>query len=607
MLKKILPEKYAHNIDKIKFFFNSQYENIFFFWQEKAFTFDKDEMERITKKTKKDFIKIIMATFTINIFSLAMPIMMLQTYDRIIPNKGIPTLSLLSAGLILFVGLEVILKIIRSHIASLTSSVFEHFTSCEAIKNLMNADYEDIESTGSGIFLKRMQAITRLRSFYSGQTLMSIVDLPFTFIYLVVIWHIGHSLVFVPIAICLLYTIFVIKKGNILKKITEERDETNNTKGENLVQVLDGIHAVKSLGAEQFFIRKNQNIRARQSEVYFKIGETNNIINNIGSSFSQLMTISVVIFGSILVYHGVFGMGGLAATVMLSGRLMQPIQKILGLWTRFQDFDIAQKEVRQLFDFNISKKYPLPEDWEFHGNYIVKNLGYSIQEDVVEKDQKGKEIRNIDIVKDLNLDLKTGECIAIHEQHGLGKTTLMHLLSGFYKPHRGAVYLDYFDISTIPYHQLYKHISYISERGEILRGTIKENMTFFGLIPWEEAEHAAELFGINEAVAVLSQGWETVLYNSPADLIPPGLKQRICIARTLALKPKIVFFDNADVSLDMEGYRRMFNILGKIKKNVITIMVTQDRNFMELADREYRFLNGELILYDEKKKVELIA
>jgi len=609
ILTKILPKKHHQEIDRFKMIFNQKYESIFFFWQKHAYSYDKEEFARINKKTKNDFIKIAITSFLINLMSLAMPLMMLQTYDRILPNKGIPTLTLLTFGLLTIISMEVALKIIRSKIASLTSAVFEHYTSCEAIKNLMSANYKDIQETGSGVFLKRMQAISRLRGFYSGQTLMSIIDLPFTFIYLIVIWYVGKELVLVPLIVCSIYTIFVIKTGYILKHITKERDQFNNYKTENLVQVLEGIHTVKSLGAETFFIRKNKNIRSQQSSVLFKIGETNNLINNLGAIFSQLMTIVVVVFGCIVVHNGVMGMGGLVACVMLSGRLMQPIQKILSLWTRFQDFYSAQKEVKNLFDYKIPDHESLPEDWTFKGSFEIKNLHFSIDEEIVKEENstQNRKPKKLKVVDGINLKMKIGECIGISEQHGIGKTTLLHLLAGFYKPDSGQILIDDIDINKIPLNQLYQHIGLISENGEILKGTILENLTFFGQISWEDVEPVADLLKITEAVAVLPSGWETNLFNSPADVIPPGLKQRICIARTLAQKPEIIFFDNADVSLDIEGYQSLFSILGKIKKRTIIIMVTQDRNFMEIADKEFHFIEGKLVPYNGQQKVDLTA
>lgn len=617
-------------------------ENAFYFWNRFRYENSKSHKINIDLQKKVNFKMIAVASLSINILALGMPIMMLQTYDRILPTKGIPTLTLLVIGLSIALIFEVIIKVIRSYITGQAGMVFEHSTACMAMNNLLSAEFQEIENTGAGTFLKRMQAIGRLRGFYSGQALMTIIDLPFTFIFLAVIWYIAGSLVLVPVILIIIFTIFVYLVGSKIKINTAERDQFIDFKTDVLVQVLEGIHSVKSLGSEIFFIRKNELLRSQLSRLHFNISNGNNLISNFGQTLSQLMTVFIVLFGCIIVYHGELGMGGLAAIVLLGGRVMGPVQKALGLWTRFQEFSVAQDQVKELFNYTIQEKLPFPEDFKNEGTLELKNVSYYIEretlvpivpneeeeekeaegeggEEIVEvkgeeeidednkKDSKTKkveikyrpEIETIKVVDNISLTIKRGEAIAISSSKGLGKTLLMSVIAGFYKPQEGEVLLDGYNINNMDPDKLYEMIGFVSEVGEILNGTVKENLNFFGKIKTEDAMEAAEIFKIDEAIAVLPDGWNTMLHNSPADLLPPGLKQRICICRVLASHPSILIFDHADVNLDNEGYRKLFEIFGKIKKNLAIIMVTEDRNFIELCDREYHFENGQLFEYSE--------
>jgi len=121
-----------------------------------------------------------------------------------------------------------------------------------------------------------------------------------------------------------------------------------------------------------------------------------------------------------------------------------------------------------------------------------------------------------------------------------------------------------------------------------------ENITFFGTINEIDALKAADHLGVSEAVALLPNGYKTVLSNSVTDPIPPGLKQRISIARALATKPRIILFNNADRNLDRSGYNLVFKILGRLKKNTTLIIVSDDRNILRLADKEYYIVKGKL-------------
>lgn len=612
-------------------------ENAFYFWNRFKYENAKSEKIHIDLKQKVNFKMIAIATLSINILGLGMPIMMLQTYDRILPTKGISTLTLLVIGLSIALVFEVILKVIRSYITGQAGMVFEHSTACLAMNNLLSAEFQEIENTGAGTFLKRMQAIGRLRGFYSGQALMTIIDLPFTFIFLTVIWYIAGALVMVPIILIIIFTIFVYLVGSKIKDNTAERDLFIDFKTDILVQVLEGIHSVKSMGSEIFFIRKNELLRSKLSRLHFNISHGNNLISNFGQTLSQLMTVFVVLFGCIIVYNGEMGMGGLAAIVLLGGRVMGPVQKALGLWTRFQEFSVAQDQVKELFNYTIEERLPLPEDFEANGTLELKDVSYYIEKEIlvpieeegdektpledsteekdvedeveveVENKKNKKEIKyrpvkqTIKVLDGINLKIKKGEAVAISSSKGLGKTLLMNVIAGFYKPQEGEVILDNQDIYKMDPEKLYEMIGFVSELGEILNGTVKDNLNFFGKINMEDAMEAAEKFKIDEAIAVLPDGWDTMLHNSPADLLPPGLKQRICICRVLASHPSILLLDHVDVNLDNEGYRKLFEIIGKIKKNMAIIMVTEDRNFIELCDREYHFENGKLFEYSHDK------
>lgn len=141
---------------------------------------------------------------------------------------------------------------------------------------------------------------------------------------------------------------------------------------------------------------------------------------------------------------------------------------------------------------------------------------------------------------------------------------------------------------------LASHIGYLPEKGAIFQGTIMENLTFFGTIPEENALTAATHLGVTEAVALLPNGFKTTLSDSVADPLPPGLKQRISIARALAARPRIILFNNADRSLDRNGYNLVFKVLGRLKKNTTLIIVSDDRNILRLADREFYIVDGVL-------------
>ena len=473
---------------------------------------------------------LILSTLVINLLALAMPIMMLQTYDRILPSHGTGTLVLLISGVAAAVTLEVGLRLARSYLTGWSGAVFEHKTACAAMSHLLNANVQAFEEQGAGSYIQKMAAISRLRSFYSGQALMTLVDLPFVLTFLFLIAYIGGDLVVVPLALFLLFCIISWGVGMRLKQEVKEQDFSDKIRYNFLIETLTGIHSIKSQGLEKFFFRRNDRLQNRISAAHFQVALSNNIAMSAGMLFGQIMTVSVVSYGAIKVLNGDMGTGGLAACLLLSGRVMQPVQRALGLWTRFQSFFIDKKELEDIFALPGSSYDDTETMIQPTGLINCKNVSFSYGE---------KSPLLFDAV---NLSLRTGQSISLIGEQGSGRTTFINLLTGLYAPTEGEITIDGASPSRVSPVRLAAHIGYLPEKGLIFQGTIMENLTFFGTIPEKDALKAAEQLEVSEAVALLPNGYKTVLSNSVTDPIPPGLKQRISIARALATRPRVILF-----------------------------------------------------------------
>ncbi len=525
---------------------------------------------------------LLLSTLVINLLALAMPIMMLQTYDRILPNHGVGTLVLLISGVAGAVILEVGLRLARSYLTGWSGAVFEHKAACAAMSHLLNANVQIFEKRGAGAYIQKMAAISRLRSFYSGQALMTMVDLPFVVTFLALIWYIGGDLVFVPLSLFTIFCIISWIVGMRLKAEVREQDSSDKIRYNFLIETLSGIHSIKSQGLEKFFFRRNDRLRNRISGAHFQVALSNNIAMSSGMLFGQIMTVAVVSFGAIKVLNGDMGTGGLAACLLLSGRIMQPVQRALGLWTRFQSFFIDKQELEDIFALPRSSYTETETLIQPTGLVICKDLCFTY-------DQKTPLL-----FKGVNLSLNTGQSISLVGEQGSGRTTFLNLIAGIYSPTEGSITVDGASPANVSPVKLASHIGYLPEKGIIFQGSIMDNLTFFGTIPESDALKAADHLGVSEAVALLPNGFKTTLSNSVTDPIPPGLKQRISIARALATKPRVILFNNADRNLDRSGYNMVFKILGRLKRNATLIIVSDDRNILRLADKEYYIVNGKL-------------
>jgi len=533
----------------------------------------------------KDFLKpdgfrqsvcaLLLATLAINILSLALPVMTLQVYDRILPNPGTGTLPVLITGVCLAILLEAILRLSRAYVIGRAGAAYEHRMACEAMRRTLNADLSRRGSHGIGEHLHRMGAVGKLKDFYDGYALTVMAELAFVPLFFGLIVYIGRGLAIVPAGLLLAFIAASLWKGSRLRRALQRREQTDNERFNFLIEALEGIHTLKAFALEKFFERRYEALEERSTLENYRVTQETADTFNTGAIFSHLMVACVISAGAWFVLNGMLTTGALIATLLLSGRMMQPIQKALALWARYQDYLLARAHVREIFmtpqtAVMAQKTQPEPTG-------TLKMAGASFGP-----------------LKNIDLELHPGEIVFISGAHGTGKTVLLNLIAGIYTPDTGHITLDGEDISTYRSEQLVQHVGYIRTQPLIFRGTIRDNITCFGQTDEAQAREVAALLNVDRDIARLPGGFDTLLVGNNTDSIPQGLKQRIAMVRVLAAKPHLILFDNADRALDKDGYALIYSLLARLKGKASMVLVTEDRNIAALADHHYNLKDGML-------------
>lgn len=270
-------------------------------------------------------LDIILSSTAINILALALPVLLLQVYDRIIPNNAKETLFLLVFGVGTALILESGLKLGRSYLTARAGARFEHIASCRALGRTLGTSIDEFEKKATGAYLHRFSAVETLREFMSGQSLLIFIDLPFAIVFLAMIGYIGGSLVFVPLALLVLFTLVTLMVGSGLRNALDSQGVWDDRRYNFLIEVLTGIHTLKGLALESQMIRRYERLQESSAASVRDVSFRNNIAQGLGAVFSQVTLILVAAFGSVLVINESMTVGGLAACTLLSGRALQPL------------------------------------------------------------------------------------------------------------------------------------------------------------------------------------------------------------------------------------------------------------------------------------------
>ncbi len=524
--------------------------------------------------------EIAIASLAINILALALSLVTLQVYDRILVYHHISTLNMLCVGTVIALAIEALLKLCRAYAMGWAAASFEHTVSCNVVRHTLAQDLLYADDVEVGEYLQRIQSVSKIRDFYSGQALATLIDLPFVAVFLLLIYLIGGLLFFAPVFVLMGMLAVAYEAGVRLKRAINRRDKSDDIRYNFLVHALTGIHTVKSLGLEAPFERRYENWQARTSRANFDVARLSASTYDQGVIASHAMMIAVAVIGAPLMIGGSLSLGGLVACVMLSGRIMQPVQRALGFWTGLQDIALAHEKIAAHFTGNVANNSAV-ETMEREGRVKLDNVsfGYASGEKILDR---------------VSLNIRPNEVVSIIGEHGVGRQTLLKLIAGIHPPSDGTIEVDGVSPHLYSSEELVEHIGYLPSTGVIFHGTIYENLSRFGRVREERVKEICSLLGLDEEISMLPAGYETKLEGTNADTIPPGLRQRIAIARVLAAKPRLLLFYNADRALDKEGYNHVYQLLARLKGRVTMVLVTNDQNLQRLADSYYRLENGKL-------------
>lgn len=524
---------------------------------------------------------VFAASFALNMLALALPLMVLQVYDRIIPNQAESTFQFLLAGVAVVILLEFLLRILRSSIMAWEAARYDHRESLRIMDHILSLDATSFGSRPTGYYLDGLQAIDVIRGFYSGQAVMLMVDLPFVVIFLVIIAYITGPLVLVPLALLVLFFVLSWQVGERLYDTVSARNRMEEQRQNFLIEMLQGMHTIKAMAMEALMMRRHERLQAQSAVTVYDLARINSMVESAGASFSQLGIIAFVGFGAGWVIGGELTVGALAAGTMLSGRVLQPTIRAMGVWSQFQAVRLAKHRVTELHEIPTEGKGS--RALLSQGRIELRNVAFRYD-------------RSADrVLEDLSMQVDPGEAVAITGVNGVGKSTLLKLIAGLVRPEEGVVRVGGYNLAGRDGQDLSGQIALVPQHGTLFEGTVLENMTLYR--DGEAVKQAlalAKALGLHEILARFPRGLNTRITGTSQSRLPDGVKQKIVIIRALVGEPRIILFDDANANLDLRNDYLLLRLIRSYKGKKTMIIATHRPAYMRLCDRIYELHQGRL-------------
>lgn len=533
----------------------------------------------------------LISTFFVNLLGLAFPLMLMQTYDRVIPNRTYSTLAILAVGVIFALLIESTLRIARTYVDLWSDTKYEYQLGRTAFDKIINAPLYVFEATDVGTRLKQFSVLDQIRGFYNTQLLIAIYDIPFLIIFFLVIFYIGGFLCFIPFLVALGVAYLSLRFIKRWKHLLEEKITHESKESDFIINVLTGIHTVKSLGMENLMIRRYERLQDTGIPITYQSNVQSEELSILKNISNQLVTILMTTAGSVYVINGAMGIGGLAACILLVGRIMQPLNRILTAYNRWSMLSIVRTQLDSILQLPVEDKSKVSGFTELKGEIDFKNLSFYFGDK-----------STYWILHNITLNIPPRTMVAIVGQKQSDKTALLNILATIVKPTTGEYLLDGNDVDQYQTYELREQIAYLGKSGKLFCGTMMENLSAFHEEYIPTAHRFAEMLGLNKIISKLPAGFDTMVGDKAVEALPGGVINLIFIVRALVSKPKIVLFDEANINLDTFFTKKIIELLTALREIATIIILSNTPGTIALADVVYCLKEGQLI--QEEKHAE---
>jgi len=543
-------------------------------------------------KSKKIYIDVIFASLAINVFVLASPLFVMNVYDRVVPNHATQTLWVLAIGVGVVYILDTTLKFIRAYFLEVAGKKSDIIMSSMIFERVIGLNMA-VRPKSVGSFANNLKEFESIRGFFTSTTVATIVDLPFIFIFLLVIKLIAGQIVWAPIGIMIAIMIYTLIIKNPLHKSIESSYAAAAHKNSVLIESLSNIETIKTMGASGSAQYQWEEASGEIADRGLKTRILSSSVSTITAFFIQLNTVVVVIFGVYLIQEMELTMGGLIATVILSSRAIAPLGQVASLVANYEHTKTAYKNLDDIMKMPIDR----PEGKEFihrerfNGFIEFQNVTFSYP------DEDKKALDNV------SFKIFAGEKVGIAGKIGSGKTTIEKLILGLYKPQSGTILIDGIDINQIDPADLRKNIGYVPQDVNLFRGSVKNNIIYKAPYINDEAMLKASKFaGVDDFVKLHPKGYDMPV-GERGDGLSGGQKQSIAIARAILLDAPILLLDEPTNSVDNVMEAKIRVNLAQTLKGKTTLLITHKSSILTLVDRLIIIDNGKLVIDGKRDEV----
>ncbi|MGA7984995.1 MAG: peptidase domain-containing ABC transporter [Burkholderiales bacterium] len=518
--------------------------------------------------------EVLLASLAIQLVGLATPVFTQVVIDKVVVHHTESTLWVVGLGLAMFMAFGAVMTWMRQYLVLHTGNRVDAVLGHSVFRHLFRLPLPYFESRQTGVLVARLNAVEQIREFVSGAAVALLLDCPFLFVFLAVMFWYSWKLTLVALAVLLAIVVLSVAVTPLFRARLNHQFLTGARNTAFVTEYVSGMATVKSLQMEPVLEERYGGLLAQYLAAGFQTRSLANSYNVAANALEQLMTLGILVFGALLVMDSAalaalggatFTIGMLVAFQMFASRLSQPMLRLVGLWQQFQQAEIALRRLGDIMDMPTEPHALVPQ----------RAGGPDARAGQIEF--QAVSFRYSDkypwLLRNLNLVIKPGQLTVLVGPSGCGKSTLAKLLLGFYPPTDGRILMQGQDTRTMSANELRAAFGVVPQETTLFSGSVYDNLQMANpQAGFAQIAEACRMAEIHEFIEALPQGYQTPLGEHGVGL-SGGQRQRIAIARAILKNPRVLIFDEATSNLDAPTAESFAQTVNQLRAKVTMLFI----------------------------------
>ncbi len=541
-------------------------------------------MRRFMIKWLKYFFFAGFFSLFINLLYLTFPIYMLSIYDRVLSSYSIPTLMTLTIAALFALFIFGLLDFLRSRLLVMAGVDMDKSLSKPVFEEMIK-DASSLQKKG---YQQGLEDVTTLRNYFAGSAIYSIFDVPWTPVFLLVIYFMHPIMGMVATGGGIAVVALGLAQEFLTRKKLNAATQLTGGVRSFVLTTLRNSESVRSMGMLSGILSHWENGNRAARDLQTTASRHAGLLQSTTKAINTSMQVLIYGTGAYLTLKNQCTPGIMIASSIIMGRALAPIQQGMATWKMTIDARGAYKRLNALIaQIPIIETMSLPEP---KGKLDVEGATLAIE---------GRYI-----LRNINFALAPGESLGLIGPSAAGKTTLCRILLGLWPSMGGKVRLDGADMFHWNQEELGQYIGYLPQDVELFAGTAKDNIARMGKLDSDKVVEAAKKAGVHEMILQLPKGYDTHVGGLAMNMLSGGQRQRIALARAIYGNPKFVVLDEPNSNLDEMGEQALLNTLNVLKtEGVTTIIVTHKPGILSIVDKILMIKQGQVAMFGPRQEV----